>query len=502
MKKIFLYIAIVLSVSSCKKYLSEDSRSNIATQDFYKTKADFTLAVNGIYLQLYQPYTFPTYASLPFSMIELATGQYTLSRTISGESTSFYNLQYPQGGIYVRIYWQSYYRGIEGANNVITKIAAIDDATINAADKSTIMGEASFLRAYFYYNLVNIFGAVPLKLTPTIDPNNALLPKTSVKDIYEKVIIPDLLIAEKANLPQSPAGNGRISIGAAKTLLAKAYLSMSGQPVNDVSKVVLARDKALEVINSKAFQLFQSDPGGVSWFEKLNNPAFNNLEEIIWDLNYTRQSQNSPLVAYFLPNSYFNPLITSSVVQLGTFSPSPALINSYATNDLRGKYQFGFFYNQLTLDGTMLTFDNWYSNKYFDKSVIKPGSGLISGLNTHLLRYSDLLLTYAEAQNEADGGPNSTSYDAVNSIRTRAGLAVINNLSKQDFKNEVWKERYWELNYEGQLWFDIVRTRKVFDGVGFQDIIGFKSPSGAVFTEKNLTFPIPLSEIQINPLLK
>ncbi|RYD93083.1 MAG: RagB/SusD family nutrient uptake outer membrane protein [Sphingobacteriales bacterium] len=201
-------------------------------------------------------------------------------------------------------------------------------------------------------------------------------------------------------------------------------------------------------------------------------------------------------------NTLGNPLITAAAYQSGGMSPAPRYLNSYAPNDLRGKHHLGFWYNQLTIAGQTITFEDWSSNKFFDKSTLSPGNASLSGLNYHVLRYADLLLTYAEAQNEADGSPNSEAYKAVNAIRERAGLEPVSGLSQGAFREEVWKQRYWELDLEGWLWFDMVRTHKMFDGTSMVDAVGFVMPGGAIFKEENLKFPIPLSEININPLLK
>lgn len=496
MKTILVSIYILIVLGGCKKFLTEDSRSNIATVNFYKNKEELQQAVNGIYAEAYSPFeqNFP----IAYLILDEVNGQ-NINKATHADLVNYNNLIYNNTSPSVSILWKSYYLGIEAANKVL---ASAENIELSDQDKSVIIGEASFFRAYFYYNLVNIFGDVPMKTTPTASAEDALLPKTPIKDIYTQVIVPDLLTAQAANLPLTPAGNGRLSVGAAKTLLAKVYLSMTGHPVNDATKFALARDKALEVISSGNFSLWQSD-GALTWFEKMNNPAFNNTQEVIWDLGFTKGQQNNPYPSEFLPNQRLPPnvLLTETLYQNGGMSPSPAYLNSYDPADLRGKHQLGFWFNQLTINGNLLPFEDWSSNKFFDKTVLKPGSSTVTGLNLHLLRYADLLLLYAEAQNEADGTPNEEAYSAVNGIRLRAGLPVISGLTQDQFRTEVWKQRYWELDLEGWLWFDIVRTQKMFNGTDFVNAIGFVMPTGAIFKQENLKFPIPLSETQINPLL-
>jgi hypothetical protein len=113
------------------------------------------------------------------------------------------------------------------------------------------------------------------------------------------------------------------------------------------------------------------------------------------------------------------------------------------------------------------------------------------------------MLMYAEASNQAEGGPNTAALDAVNAIRQRAGLLPIGTLSKDAFEKEVWDQRYFELCYEGKTWFDILRTRKVRNDItkNYDDFIGHTTIWGKSLTENQLLFPIPLREINNNPNL-
>lgn len=489
---IILFSAVIFS--SCKKWLEEKPRSVITTNQYYTSPQDAEAAVNSIYAFVYTPFNKGGYDDMPYAMLEVVTGQF-VNKSQSSITADFYNLRYNSASPYLSSWWNSCYQGIEAANLAIFNIPGID---MDQIQKDRLLGQAKFLRAYFYYNLVNIFGDVPLKLTPTTKPEDALLPKTPVKDIYEKAIVPDLTDAEKASLPLTPASTGRVSIGAVKSLLSKVYLSMAGIPVNQVDKYALAKQKALEVINSANFSLFQTD-ASATWFNKLNNPDYDNTVEHIFSINYTVDLYDASQPVYFLPKEV--KFLRNNYIQFGGFSPSDDFLNSYAAQDLRGKNNMGFYYNSITVDGTVFNFP-WAIYKFFDKKILDIAPK--SGKDFPLLRYADILLTFAEAQNEADAAPSAEAYTALNAIRQRAGLPLVNGLSKSEFRTEVWKQRYWELSAESKIWFDIVRTGKIFNPVqnSFVDVVGFTLPSGAVFKADNLKFPIPLSEVQINPLLK
>ncbi|MDO6432199.1 RagB/SusD family nutrient uptake outer membrane protein [Flavitalea sp. BT771] len=494
MKNIVLILLIALGLSGCKKWLEEAPKSVITTNQYYKTQQDAQSAVNGLYYFLYPPFTGGG-RNYSYAMLELVTGQF---RTVSegNDLVNVYNLRQNSASPLLQQWFTSAYQGIEAANLVIANVPNI---SMDAALKKSMVGEAKFLRAYYYYTLVNIFGDVPLKLKPTASAADGLIPKTAVKDIYEQAIVPDLQDAESSGLAATPAGSGRASTGAAKALLAKVYLSMAGFPVAETDKYALARDKAKEVIDGGDFHLFQSD-GSLTWFNKLNNPDFDNKEENIFSINFGLDIVNNilPIELYpkgvsFNRNGYVNN-------DMGLLYPETGFLSSYDPADLR-RQENGFFYDTINVDGTKYSFP-WSLYKFFDKNLLDKAPR--SGKDFPLIRYADVLLTYAEAQNEADGSPNTDAFSAVNGIRSRAGLPALSGLSQADFRTAVWKERIWELCAENKAWYDIVRTHKIFDATNglFVDAVGFVLPSGATFQSANLKFPIPLSEVQVNPLLK
>ncbi len=494
MKNIIPFLFIVVGLSSCKKWLEESPKSVITTNQYYKTQQDAQSAVNGIYYFLYPPFTGGG-RNYSYAMLELVTGQF---RTVSegNDLTNVYSLRQNSASPLLQQWFTAAYQGIEAANLVI---AHVPDIAMDETLKKSMVGEAKFLRAYYYYTLVNIFGDVPLKLKPTADASDGLIGRTPVKDIYEQAIVPDLKDAEASGLPATPDGSGRVSTGAAKALLAKVYLSMAGFPVGEADKFALARDKAKEVITDGNFHLFQSD-GSLTWFNKLNNPDFDNKEEQIFSINFGLDIVNNilPIELYpkgvsFNRNGYVNN-------DMGLLYPETSFLASYDPSDLR-RQENGFFFDTINVDGVKYNFP-WSLYKFFDKNLLNNAPR--SGKDFPLIRYADVLLTYAEAQNEADGSPNADAYTAVNSIRHRAGLPDLSGLSQSAFRTAVWKERVWELCAENKAWYDIVRTHKIFDAAhgAFVDAVGFVLPSGATFQTANLQFPIPLSEVQVNPLLK
>jgi len=129
----------------------------------------------------------------------------------------------------------------------------------------------------------------------------------------------------------------------------------------------------------------------------------------------------------------------------------------------------------------------------------------MSDLNWMNMRYAEVLLTYAEAQNEV-GGPTQAAWNALNAIRTRARLTTpaLGTFTQATFRQAVWRERWHELCYEGITWFDMVRLRKVYNEAtnGFNDFVGHKfADNGAVLQAKHLFLPLPTNELRNNPNL-
>ncbi len=488
MKKYNLLLIVCCLFFSCEDFLDEVPKSEktiIGT-----SLLDAQESVNGIYAYLRAPYNRTGYAKMVYSILEASTG--ALKPAIGTQDTDMedaYNLIYSSSNGSASSFWNTYYGGIEAANVAIASIPTITDTELTENKRRALLGEAYFLRAYYYYQLVQIFGEIPLNITPSSSFEDGQLPKSSVQEVYESVIIPDLMIAENSGLPNTST-SGRATLGAVKSLLAKVYLSMAGSPLNQTDKYAAARDKANEVISAEWYNLFQSD-GSTTWFNKLNNPAYDNIEENIFMVQYNNEAVGSSITSYFTPIG--GEAISPLSLHFGGMEPEVDFIDTYENNDLRAQNQ-GFFFNEV--DG--ITFNNSVFKYFYEE--YRVGNGL-SGKNVSLLRYADVLLTYAEAQNES-ASADALAYISLNAISSRAGLPDVSGLTKEDFREEVWKQRYWEFPAEaGILWFDQRRTNKLFNGNEFSDLVGSALPNGKIITNDNVYFPIPQNEVILNPNL-
>lgn len=473
---------------SCEDFLDETPKS-------LKTIVGISLldaqeSVNGIYAFLRAPYDKTGYAKMAYSSLEVSTG--FLKPALGTQDTDMedaYRLIYSSSSANAELLWSTYYKGIEAANVAIASIPNITDPELTTNIAKSLLGEAYFLRAYYYFQLVQIFGDIPLNTTPSSSLQDGTLSKSTVNEVYETLIVPDLIEAESAGLPNNST-SGRVTLGAVKSLLAKVYLTMAGNPLNQTEKYSLAKDKANEVINSSEYSLFQTDSSS-TWFDKLSDPVNDNLGENIFMVQYASNGVTSSFTNYFTPLG--GEAITDQNLHFGGMEPEVDFINSYDSADLRGQNQ-GFFFNEL--DG--ITFNNSLYKFFYDGYRTANG---VSNKDFPLIRYADVLLTYAEAQNQS-GSADATAYEALNAVRSRAGLTDVSGLSNSEFREEVLKQRVLEFPAEaGLIWFDMRRTMKAFNGTGFNDFVGHTLPNGKTLTADHIYFPIPQSEVVLNPNL-
>ena len=392
---------------------------------------------------------------------------------------------------FVAALWTGYYSGIAKANQAVEalNIAAID---INA--KNQFLGEVRFIRAYYYFNLVRLFGRVPKVLRVPKDAQDAnndpnFQTRASVDTIY-KVIQDDLQFAVN-NLPsRNRIGVGRISKGTAQTLLAKTYLYQKNW------QQVLALTQ--EVINSGQYNLV---PDYATLWRKVGD---NNVESI-FEVQ-TGQFNNSDLGV----NGYSvwqGPRVGGrggwTDLGFGFGTPSANLVNAYEAGDKRKASTIIIIDQSAKRAGTILydgfripsadSVQNLYYNyKAYasENNSIEPflGNRDQKQKNIHILRFAEVLLMNAEAANEL--GQSGNAIMQLNKIRTRAGLPATKANSITDLRNAVWNERRFELALEHDRFFDLVRTGRaaqVLQAAGKNFVVG-----------KHELLPIPSLQIQLS----
>jgi len=451
-------------LGACGDHLTEVPYSFVSPQNFYRNADDALAALSGAYDGFqadvdalgvddteYYGRHFWMLADYPTETMTLRLGA-TNERTMPDIFTVTPSHNYVIG------IWQSAFHAVNRANSVISNVPGI--TAMDAALRDRIVAEAKFLRAYHYFNLVRLFGGVPLYLEETRSLEDLRRPRATQAEVYQ-AIIADLETAVPA-LPARYTGRdvGRVTSGAARALLAKAYLQYGAVGGGGAAAFTQAERWAREVVNSAQYSLLASY---AAVFSQTNE----NNAEVIFDIQNTRAAgagghmcdQYAPRP---LPSQSDFPWCDSQNPSFGVEWP---FYYSYHADDTRRAATWLLTYTKKS--GATVTWDstqaavNAYGHfspvphKYMDKV---PGSqDGAEEPNFILIRYADVLLSLAEAINE-NAGPTEEARGLVNQVRRRAGVPEIpTGLSKAQMKDAIFLERRWELAGEGHGHFDSQR---------------------------------------------
>lgn len=502
--KVALVGTILFGPSSCSDFLTEQAPSNLTPESFYTIPDHAEAALASVYADLRFMGDGAGIFSSNWQLLEAMTGTSTTETAQNSDLNNLYGLVHDGNTAHVVNYWNGLYKVISQANQVIAKVPPI--TPMPEAQKKKILGEARFLRASAYFTAVRLWGDIPLVINPQTASSEDFSPKrASQEDVY-KLIVEDLTAAEAAGLAWMDV-SGRVNQAAVKAQLARVYLTMAGFPLSKgAAYYKLAADKALEIITYA-----NANPGTINLFptyEDVHKESTENRLEHLFMLQYNTLVAGAPMDNMY-PN--FKPVTFNGPGGTGSTVPTPAFYQSYEAGDLRTKDQDGYFYTTYFTNGSGARFDLGapYIFKHFNRT--SSGSSGVAGtrqnnLNVPQIRYAEVLLTYAEAQNES-GGPTQAAYDAFKRIRDRAKLTTpaLGTYTQTTFREAVWKERWHELCYEQITWFDMVRLRKVFNEKtkGFDNFVGHVNlSSNQALQSKHLLLPLGKQEMLNNPNLK
>lgn len=480
-----LIFILGMVVFGCEDLLEEKPKDRILPTNFFETESDAIAAVNAIYsvLNAKSTGTFGgVYHSNYWIMAGLASDNMK-NEMVGGNSEEDLELfaHTPDNGVVYDI-WQNVYKGIFYANFAIDGIEPME---IDETAKARYLAEARFLRGILYFDLVRLFGEVPI-ITPENQSDLAPI-KATQTELFD-FIVEDLEFA-KANLPQSyPSGNGlgRATWGAATAMLGRVFLWTGGY--SD------AASNLKEVIDSGLYGLW---PDFRDAFQIENE----NGMESVFGIGF---GDGGGAISFWEVGQFNVRLLPKELVSeisqansQGWQLPTEDLYNQYDDLDRRKTITFITEVNPST---GPITVEPHFS-KYWDRDS-EPNAGNTEQDFPHI-RYSGVLLMYAEALNEVNNGPNADAYDAINAVRARARfdgttdqsvLPDLSGLDYQSFKDAVLKERRLELCAEGHRWFDLVRHGKL------KERVEAAKPNAAV-QEFHNRFPLPQREIDLNPKL-
>jgi hypothetical protein len=488
-------IAIVVIATSCDSFLDENPKTFLTPNSYFQNEGQIVAAVNGLYTFLDDIFDGDVEVnSQTFLFMEYLTGYGERPRGHGGQNLSqTVSMTVAENNTYVEYLWRTAYTAIENCNSVIAGIESAGEGIITEDRKNELLGEAYFLRAYNYFNLVRLYGPVPLKLTSTTDLSSVEIELTSEEGVYTQI---DLDLTKAGELMENSAwtnNGGKVTKGAVKSLLAKVYLTMAGYPLQKGTEYYRkAYETAKEVYTSGAFRLFNS-------YAELRTAE--NTGEHIWAIQREADNAGSPVHTAMLPypESDLAKSISKNGAYGGGLAPAQSFYDSYPVGDERISEKSYYYTEHEALDGSgTVQLGKPYIYKFWDDNCASSGK---SGADYTLLRYADVLLVMAEAKAQADGGTTSDAdaIDAYFEVRSRALPTEMKPASIS--VNDVLKERFWEICFEGQTWYDMLRTRKALNVTTglIENMIGYQTPAhSAPFKTEDLLFPYPIREKRLN----
>ncbi|PXY46140.1 RagB/SusD family nutrient uptake outer membrane protein [Flavobacterium hydrophilum] len=475
MKKTILYSLSLLFIISACNPLDENPKAFIGSGNFYNTTEDADAAVLSIYNAINST-THTLYNRLIQISTEMATDDYEAGpRARNAHVRALSNLTHDASNDRMLEIWRQSYDGINRANVAIDNIAK--NPNLNSQKDIDLINEAKFLRAVLYFNIVRWFGDVPLVLheTTSLTPEAINPPNTPEADVYAQIEA-DLIDAEA--LPVVQPIKGRITSGAAKSLLSKVYLTQK--------KWQKAADKSKEVIDSKVYDLFEN-------FADVFNVATKNGKEHIFSAQFKGLTNwnGNMLASTAAPTSV--PGIAGD--QADALHTAGGLFQAFAENDKRKYITFAIEFVSPTDGKTYKVAPHF--NKYFDPTT--PASPGQSSKNTPIIRFAEILLINSEALNELNG-PTTEAFAGIDRVRQRAGVDLLSvtspSINKDDFREAVFEERRKELVYEYQRWFDLSRRGPDYF------VARLKAAGKTNAQPKHVHFPIPQRELDLNKNLK
>jgi len=462
-------------ICSCSDFLNEETFSQQTPENAYLSKEGADKAMNGAYAMLQDGFDY----KFSIGMGILGTDEATSYNDMYGDHEVLldkytYSSEYD---IFAAVYIDLF-EGVKRCNVVI------DLLPTDVEDRELYIAQAKFLRATYYFELVNLFGGVPLWLSASADKNNLQLPRSSVDDVY-KVIVDDLLAAEP-DLPLVKVWDeGRATRYAAQAMLARVYLQR-----HEYESALSYCNKVIGDGNN--FFLY-TDYGDI--YDPANkNRGYENIFEIQHRASLKSEDEGSTSTDFFLPIELQGTIYTGWAM----YGPTDYLYNGYEPQDKRKAVTY--ITSGVNAGGQTVTFKP-HCFKYHNRTAGYPVND--GEQNFPLIRYADVLLMKAEAIN---GLPSETAqqttekFQCLNDVRTRAGLDDIQNAglnaSKDGFLATLLEERLHELCFEKSRRRDLIRNEKL------QSYMAERKPDRPVPDKAKLYYPLPLAATDANPLLE
>lgn len=470
--------------------LDEDLRGQPTSDKFFSKVSDFDSYIKGMYSALNTFYG----SDVPYIAGAAAEDVYVTNWVVRWKPFEEANINAATNPDEITgDLWKFYYQTIGICNSTIQIVNASD---LDRSLLTEVVGEARFMRAFCYFCLTRYFREVPL-ITESNQANAAIEKDASVEVIYD-LIVADLKDAENS-LPEKRSASEKMrpTSWAAKSLLSKVYLTMAGYPLNRTECYASARDKANEVIVSKRYDL--EDDFFDLWLydNRLTNDEFIFAFYCSYDTGDRSYLSRGIRPKEGGEGGWYDWCSSERYLNEARDHEKALLTEAEKEAYVDGERIKGTFYMTLK-DGTdySLTEDGQpFVGKYRDGG---PRSGGYYGAQSTnnsdtfypVIRFSEVLLIYAEAANLAEGKPSDAAYDAINRVRGRVGLKPLSNLTAGEFDKAVLQERKFEFAFECHRWSDICRRQLL------PEVMKAYYPEKTV-DEHNYWLPKPYSQLGV-----
>ena len=503
--KNYILSFIFLSLISCEQFLEEKPYSFLSEANFPENASDGRIALNGVYRIFSNGYIRGYYYVL-YNSADCDFSSYGPSLTSQGYGP-YQNFNRTSADGFPKSLWINLYSAINSCNFVID---VTESKGFEGGDQ--LIAEAKALRAFFYMELTNCFGDIPLKVHNTVGISELDLPRSSVDEIRQ-LCIKDLDYAETTmeKYPSTFAVHtrgGLLTLGAVKMIKAHLYMYMAGSRrswdgqmiAGDKSYWTDVRDLCQSIVNMGVYEL---DPDYINIFRDYYLDIYN--KESIWEIDFSMPDNGTTF-----PNAMAAPPYGSaSGGGFGNLRSTVDFYNSFDTLDIRRNWTIG--------NGKFSGYDfvpsaNIGTRPYVNKFRKVEGNGN-NGWNTPynipVYRYSNVYLMLAEALNEINSGPTQEAYDAINTVRYRARpadhktdetvLPDLEGLDYESFKTAIIDERAYELAFEGFRRMDIIRWGIYLDRIKMVDDATYGMKKASNVKEYHMLLPVPLEELNQNP---
>jgi hypothetical protein len=503
---IILTVFVLMMFSACENLITDKPESKLTQVGFFTTPIRINVGIIGCYQGManimIDEWKFTENRSDNSCMIDVAS---STSSRYDYADIKFFRTS-PSQPLLLN-YWYKYFQNIMNVNGVLPAVAAGQTYVPIESMRAQYEGELLFIRAYHYYNLVNLWGDM-FKVTKVIGPDEAkTLTRRPVAEIYSDIIIPDLTKAA-TQLPSTYSTNdiGRITKWAAKGMLAKAYMTLGG-----ASNLALAKVLLEEVMNSGQYGLLMTGitvgSTTLSPYASIFDVSSETNKEIIFSIRYKGGAFGigSPFWGEFAPSGSSSQFLKIGT-PIGNNQPTPELQTLFATNstDTRKDACFRVWTKGITLVP--------YCSKYIDPNITQASQAENDWI---VLRYADVLLLHAEIL--AQGATPDDARTEINIVRSRAGIPALTTVfnSSTVALDAVYNERRLELAFENQRWFDLLRMNKSYndpekavnilktevfttDNSLYSAYSPIQKPAQFQYKTTRLLLPIPQQEIDTN----